>query len=283
MLLNRFSKFAFEFNNWPATPVVTGVGTEVIPGASSAEGAWTQIASAANVAHDCYWILLWITAGFTSTASKQHFLDVGIDPAGGTAYTERIANIACGMSTNVNASGGPHKFLFPFLIPAGSSVAVRVQGSHATAGTVRVACQLFGQPDRPEQVPIGQYSETLGAGASTLGTSVVPGNAVYGDWAALGVTAKETFWWQLGVQIDNAAMAAENLYFELAYGDAANKRLINRYFFVTAGTENLGDCFGGNFSPSCLAEVPAGATLYCRAICNNAPDTGYNVTAIGVG
>lgn len=283
MLLNRFSKFAFEFNNWPATPAVTGVGTSVIPGASSAEGAWTEIATAANMAHHCYWLYLWVSAGFTSTASKQHFLDVGIDPAGGTAYTARISDIACGGSNGVNGVGSCHRFRFPLFIQAGSTVAVRIQGSHATAGTVLVACQMLGQPDRPEQVPIGQYSETLGAGAGTLGVSVVPGNAAYGAYAAIGTTTKPTFWWQLGVQLDNAVTAAENLYFEMSYGDATNKHVITNLFFLTTGTEAQGEVFAGNLSERCYAEVPAGSTIYCRAICNNAPDTGYNVTAIGIG
>lgn len=284
MLLNRFSSFAFEINNWPsAPPASTGFGTSVVPGASDAEGLWTEIATAADVAHDCYWIFIWVSTGFTSTASKQHLLDVGVDPAGGTAYTPRVINAPCGGSTNVNNTGGPQKFLFPLLIPAGSSVAVRIQGSHATAGTVYVAYRMLGQPNRPEQVPIGQYSETVGITTGTLGTSVVPGNGVYGSWASLGTTARNTFWWQLGVQCDNATTAAESLYFELAYGDGSNKRLISRYFFVTLGTENLGDWSSGNFSPSCLTEVPAGETIYCRAACNNPPDTGYNVAAIGIG
>lgn len=283
MLLSRFSKFGFEFTNFPATPVVTGFGTSVVPGASSAEGAWTEIATAANMASHCYWLYLWVSEGATSTASKQHFLDVGIDPAGGTAYTARISDIACGGANGINGVGSCHRFRFPFFIPAGSSVAVRIQGSHATAGTVRVACKMLGQPDRPEQVPLGQYSETLGAGASTLGVSVVPGNAVYGAYATVGTTAKPTFWWNLGVQLDNDVTAAENLYFELSYGDATNKHVITRLLILTTGTEAQGEMIGGNLSESCYAEVPAGSTIYCRALCNNAPDTGYNVTAIGVG
>lgn len=283
MLLSRFSKFGFEVTNWPATPAVSSIGTSVTPGASDVEGSWTEIASAANVSQHCYWLQIWVTTGFTSTASKQHFLDIGVDPAGGTAYTERIANIACGGSGNTNTAGGCWKFMFPLFIQAGSTVAARVQGSNATAGTVFIAYRMLGQPDRPEQVPIGQYSETLGVTTGTLGTTVTPGNGSYGVYASLGTTAKPTFWWNLGVQLDNAATSAEQLYFELVYGDASNKNLITRLSVVTAGTETQGEVFGGNFSPSCYAEVPAGSTLYCRAICNNAPDTGYNVTAIGIG
>src|SRR5688572_15189701 len=149
LLSTPFCSFGFTYDNWGANPSTTP-GTSVIPGASNVEGSWTQIASSSNIADDIYWTHFRITDGGTSAAAKGHLLDLGVDPAGGTSYTEVIANIVCGMSGN-DGNPQPH-FLFPLFIKSGSSVAVRVQGSNATAGTLRVSARFYGDPSRPEMM-----------------------------------------------------------------------------------------------------------------------------------
>lgn len=277
------SSYGFTFDNWGANPS-TSPGTSVTPGASNAEGAYTQIASSANISRDCYWISLRISGGGTSASVKDHLLDIGVDPAGGTSYSAVISNIVCGESPGAGNVGGPHSFLFPMFIKAGSSVAARVQGSNATAGTVRVIAKFHGDPSNPENVPVGQYSETIGTITSSGGVSFTPGNAADGAWASLGTTTQDLWWWQLAAQASNATITGLNTYIDLAYGDATNKVVIQRQQHVGSTTELSADLLKSNLLwIDCYKAVPAGSTLYVRGRCQSAPDTGWNAVAIGIG
>ena len=277
------SRYSFTYDNFGANPSATP-GTSVTPGASNAEGSWTQVASSANIAQAVCGFYLRVSDGATASAAKNHLLDVGVDPAGGTSYTAIVSNIVCGATGAITTTGGGHQFFFPLAIAAGSSVAVRIQGSNATAGTVRVGIKFWGQPSRNEIVPCGQISETIGTITNSSGVSFTPGNAADGTWVSLGTTTNPLWWWQVGYQIDNGTITAEYTYVDIAVGDGTNKHVIHR--IMHGGT--TGETCGSNISDnlilhSCYCPVPAGSTIYIRGRCNNAPDTGYNGVAIGVG
>jgi len=276
------SAYNFTFDNWGADPG-TSIGTSVVPGASNAEGTWTQIASSANIAQDVYWLYLLISGGNTSAAAKPQIMDIGVDPAGGTSYVAIISNLVMGATPFVNGVGLVEN-IFPFFIKAGSSVAVRIQGANATAGTVRVAARFFGQPSRPEAVPVGSFSQTFGTITNSNGQSFTPGNAADGAWVDLGAVSAPLWWWQVGWQIDNGTITAEYTYIEVAFGDATNKHSIFKIMHM--GT--TGESVGGSLQTQLLMcaaykPVPAGAHIYIRGRCLNAPDTGYNATVIGIG
>jgi len=251
------------------------LGTSVTPGTSSAEGSWAQIASAANIAADVNFVMLLVTLGESSGQSKQHFLDLGWDPAGGSSYTAFCQDFACGGSRGPAFSMGI-PFEFPCKIPAGSTVAARVQGSNATAGSFRVWAYFFGKPSRPELWRNAAYSETLGAGASTLGTSFTPGNASWGAWASLGTTTKKHFWTQLGVQLNNNTQTGHYCRVQVGIGDGTNMHVIADRVVVTSNGEACWHSpqHGGAW------EIPAGAELWVRGNNSAAPDSGYNATAV---
>lgn len=275
--------YGFKFDNWGANPSTT-IGTSVTPGASNAEGSWTQLASGANVAQDCYWIVLHVHGGGTSATIKDQLLDIGVDNAGGSSYTAIISNIICGESAGLSSLAPVREYMFPYFIKAGSSVAGRIQGAAGTAGTVRVGIKLFGQPSAPEMQPIGQYSETIGTIASSAGVSFTPGNAADGTWASLGTTSQDMWWWQLGYQVSNTVITAITTYIDLAYGDATNKITIQRQMHLGSTSELIGDRMGANMNAAeCTCYVPGGSTLYVRGRAQSAPDTGFNAVAIGVG
>lgn len=284
MLLSPgLSGYGFAYDNWGANPA-SGAGTSVTPGASNAEGSWTQIASAANIARDTYWILLTVSGGATSGSQKDHLLDIGVDPAGGTSYTAQISNIICGYTAGLNVAPGARTYMVPLYIKAGSTVAVRAQGNNATAGTLRVQAKFLGDPVNPENVPIGQYSETIGTITNSGGVSFTPGNAADGTWVSLGTTAKNLWWWQLCPQVSNGTITTLFTYVDLAVGDATNKDIIQRQMISSTTSEMINDVFQANlFWPSCYRPVAAGSTLYVRGRCSAAPDTGWNAVAIGVG
>lgn len=281
MLHKKVNSFLWHFSNF-TTPSSTP-GTSVTPGASNAEGSWTQIASSANIAYDVFLLYIAIGGGYTSGAAKNHLLDIGVDPAGGTSYTAIISNIVCGQSQAVTT--GWDEFVFPIRIKAGSSVAVRVQGSNATAGTVRVVGDFYGRPTEPGMVPVGQWSETIGTITNSNGTSITPGNAAEGSWTSLGTTAKDLWHWQIGVQVDNGTITAQYTSVDLAYGDATNKEIIIEDhaigFYGTA--EIKARTLNGRALCQAQRYVPAGSTIYARARCSTSPATGYNITAIGIG
>jgi hypothetical protein len=272
---------SFTYDNWGANPSAT-IGTSVVPGASNAEGSWTQIASSANIAQDIYGIYLQIHTGATSAAAKLHVLDIGVDPAGGTSYSAVITDLVCGESPSLAVAGNREHY-FPFYIKAGSSVAVRISGNAATAGTVRVAARFYGYRSRPEYFPVGTFSESFGV-SGTSGTSITPGNAADGSWVSIGTTTNPLWWWQLGYQINNGTITAEYTYLELAWGDGSNKHTI--FKVMHGGT--TGETCGLAAQTSLLwhaayQPVPGGVNIYVRGRCNNAPDTGYQVGVIGIG
>lgn len=279
---SRRSAFRWRYSN-PTGPSTTP-GTSVTPGASGAEGNWTSIATGANVAQDVYGLYIWITGGATSATSKMHLLDIGIDPAGGTSYTPIIENLQVG-SAGTAAQGGVDIYL-PYLIPAGSQIAVRVQGSAATAGTVRVACILYGLPSDPTQTHAYGRAETIGTITSTRGVVVTPGtSAAEGSWTSIGTT---TFDWQYCIptfQLDDSTATAQQIFFDVAYGDGTN-------FVILAENINASIVSSGEAAYVALASamrdlwgyVPSGSTIYVRCSTSIATaDSNYCFLVTGLG
>lgn len=273
----------WTYDNWGTNPG-SAIGTSVTPGASNTLGSWTQLASAANIAENVYGLYFQVHSGSTTTQSKQQLLDIGIDPAGGTSYTAVISDMVIGNSPTLVQAGNIEHF-FPLYIPAGASVAARVRGSNATAGTVRVAARFYGMRSAPEMMRFGSFTETLGADtANSRGTAFTPGNAADGSWVDLGAISKPMWWWQMGHQIDNATITGEYVYIDVAYGDASNKTTIFRVMHGGTTAETNGYAAQTQMLPiAAYCPVAAGEHIYIRGRCNNVPDTGYNATVTGLG
>jgi hypothetical protein len=271
------NNFQWVFQSWASQ---TTFGTAVTPGASSAEGSWTEIISDVDVDYDVYEILLGVGSGNTTGQVKNHFVDIGIDPTGGTSYTAIIENINCGQS--VSLGNGGIWFRFPIRIPAGSSIAVRIQGSNLSAGTVRIAMGIYGLPTRPELVRAGQFAEAIGAGAGTTGTTFTPGaSAAYGSWVSLGTTTRDLWWWQIGVGWNDSATSSATYNVDLAYGDASGKiNIITGSVWTLPGTAEI---VGHSVDVLGYCEVPAGSTLYVRGKCTGASPEDAHAVAIGIG
>lgn len=279
----KSSAHFWTYDNFGANPGTT-LGTSVTPGASNAEGSWASIAGSANITVDVRGVYLNVHSGASTTIARNHLLDIGIDPAGGTSYTELISNLAVSESPALTLAGS-RQYFFPIRIPAGSSVAARVRGSAATASTVRVAARFYGRGSAPEFLPTGSFARTFGAvEASSIGTSFTPGNAADGSWVLLGTTSEPLWWWQVGYGINNGTITAEYTYIDLAFGDGTNFVPITRITHGGTTAEVCGAITEENLVwHAAYCPVPAGAGIYVRGRCNNAPDTGYYAVAVGVG
>lgn len=287
LLVPKASGALFAVDNWGTNPSATP-GTSLTPGASGAEGTYAALIAGGSVTEDIYGLHIRVSdMSSTTGVANNAFLDIGLDPAGGTSYTDTIlANIVIGGAGPITAVNG-REFFFPIFIPSGSSIAGRVRRVSVTAGTVRVAVKAFGRRTMPEWMPVGSYSETLGVteDASVDATSFTPGNAANGNWASLGTLSRPCWWHQLGYQIDNTAVTAEYTYIDLGYGDgtSGNTKTIQRFMHGGNTTEQIGAVFDNAHPFNCYAPLPAGETLWVRGRCNNSPDTGYQAGYVGVG
>jgi len=267
--------------NWSyslqATPSTTP-GVAVTPG-SGAEGAYVQLASAANLAYDCYGILLWFNTGFTSATIRDILADIGTDPAGGTSYSQvvGISNIFVPQCSSAVNSG--RWFYFPLFIKAGSSVGVRGQASNTS--TFRCMARFFGRPTHPENVAVGRYSETIGVSGNG-GTPFTCGNtAAWGNWTSLGATTRPLWYWELAYGHDVGTTTAQMYFAELGFGDGSAGGTITiipcKPMFNPGTTEMSGSPMLNGYW-----EVPAGATMYVRGSASGTAET-TEAVAVGIG
>jgi len=258
-----------------ATPT-TSPGVSVTPG-SGVKGSYYQLASAANLSHDVYEVLLWVTAGNTAATIRDILIDIGIDPAGGTSYAQLggLNDLFCPQASN--AVYGGYWMRFPLFIKAGSSVGVRAQASNAS--TVRVMARFFGDPSNPHLIRVGTYSETIGVSGNG-GTPVTCGNtAAEGTWTSIGSLTRDCWYWVLCTGHNVGTTTALMYFWDLAYGDASNKHIIieNQPHLNFGTSENTAAVrIGRNW------HVPAGGTLYVRGSCSGTAQT-TEVVVVGIG
>lgn len=284
MLVASPNHFRWWYAN-QAVPVGATPGLSVTPGASDTEGADAVLATEAEITQDVYGILLSITDGSTSNQAKNHLLDLGWDPAGGTSYTYKVNNIVCGGSAVGGAARAGRVLWLPVRIPAGSEVAVRIQGSNATAGTVRVCAVFFGRPTHPEMCWAGSYSETIGAITGSNGPTFTPGSsAAEGAWTSLGTTTRRLRYLLPSVQVNDASANAQMLLIDLAYDDGSGTKVIvieHLPLFNPGTVEQWG---AEVWWPNAYCDIPPGAELFIRGSTSLAtPDAAYNATVIGIG
>jgi hypothetical protein len=266
------------FNWWYSlqTAPSTTPGMSVTPGSGS-KGSYVQLASGANLVNDVYGVLLWIVAGNTTATIRDILLDIGLDPAGGTSYSQvgGINNIFVPQAASAVNSG--RWFYFPLFIKAGTSVGARGQANGTS--TFRVASWFFGRPTKPENIAVGQYSETIGVSGNG-GTPFTCGNSgAWGSWTSLGSTTRPCWYWQLAWG-HNVGTTTSQMYFaELGYGDGTNMvTIIPCMPMFNPGTaeQSSNPCLEG------IWEVPAGGTLYVRGSASGTAET-TEAVAVGIG
>lgn len=281
MLLVPANEFGWSADNYGATYSDANIGTGATSGGSNTKGAAVSCLSGATVAQDVYGISICFGGGYTTGAIRRWFVDLLIDPAGGTSWSVAIANLLAG-SPSTSFLG--YNYYFPLYLKAGTSIGIQAACSTGTQA-IRACIRVFGKPSRPDLVKVGTKVETFGAvTGTTSGTSITPGSSSLGSYVSLGTTSNDLWWWQSGGIVFNDTTLTGNTYLiDVAAGDASNKKIcVNHAVMITSSFEIQGKDAFGTVPP--IRHIKGGETVYARAAsCDVGPDTTPTTTAYGLG
>lgn len=275
-------EWLFFLESNPGRPAAAR-GITITP-AQNSKGSWAEYVDGALVTSDCFGIEINFNSNSRSGAIGNTLVDIGIDPAAGTAYSVVIPDLSACHASPLNVASGGIWYYFPLFIPAGSSIAARASIDNATVGTLRSFIRLFGKPRHPEFVRCGRYVEAIGVVAATSeGTVVVPGGASEGTWTSLGTLSRDAWWYQLGVFSSDASLTAGTCEYDLSIGDATNKHVLPEPI-VAASVTGTGEQFSftNDYAGPMVAGV-AGQTVYARGQHSGTPDTDITCIAYALG
>jgi hypothetical protein len=253
---------------------VAGYGVTVTPAVGS-KGSWS---AAMTLAADCFGLWITICNNNVSASSRNSVLDVGIDPAGGSSYSVLVPDLLCGNARSYTGAAGAVGYFFPVFLRAGTSIAIRAQSTVTTAFQAQVRAQkgsrhAWGRGVISKVIPVGLNLPG--------GTAFTPGSTSEGSWTSLGTTARDLWFWQLGLQINSTitSMNGSLYHVDLAWGDASNKRMImSDVPFIVSNAElhglNPQSFFDG------MEPVPGGAGIYVRGWSSG---TVNNIEAVAYG
>lgn len=162
------------FAHWSdniALPTGDGLdyGASLVPGTSNADGSAVTLLPA--LAHDCEYLVLGISGFALAGSNSSALMDILVDPAGGTSWSEVISDLLCGYSatadwdgTTGGPTGVPLMYHFPIWLPAGASIGALARCNHgsAFANPPRVVVYAAGGNKNPASWWCGQKVETVG-------------------------------------------------------------------------------------------------------------------------
>ncbi len=282
MLFNEVNEFNFLVRN--IGDVGTYItGTDITAHATAhTKGAAVTLLAGASVTEDIFGVYLQFGNAIGAGTQREFLIDLLLDPAGGTSWSNFIDNLF--IANAESAFMGGTNFYFPIFIKAGTSIGAQAQCNTGSAVT-KCVVSLLGKPSHPHLVNVGSKVETIGANTSlSRGTAVsAPGGAsTFGAYTSLGTTGQDNWFWQAGVGLGDASLGSSSfLYqFELTAGDASNKRLCvgDRSYTADASERAGASNWAGVGLP--IRKVPAGQTVYARV--TGGSETNPSAVAYGV-
>lgn len=241
-------------------------------GGSNTMGAYAQILDGSTDwpadSGDGYWISIHVSSVAVSTVQSNALVTIGIDPAGGTTYTDWIQHLLVTGAGTLNGNGvWGVRYEFPIRVPRGCSLAIKGQSAQAIPiATSYCKIQIKCKPTRPELMRVGSFVQTFGADtANSDGTTVTAGGASEGTYAQLGSSLDKPIWfWEWGWGSSAAAFAATVGEVDIAVGDASNKRRVvrNKRFFI--GTAETQTKFGkqGEYGDGAVGDLVYGRVQF---------------------
>jgi len=268
--------FKLQIGSHLTTRPTSNFGTTFTAAAGS-YGSYVALLAGAAVTEDCYGILINVNSVATASAVRNMLVTIGRDPSGGTSYTDWLTDLNVGnASTYIN--GGGSWYYFPMYIRAGTSLAVKGNGSSATTGLANI--NIFGQPRNPAAIRVATKFASFGI-SGTGGTTITVGSTSDGAWTSLGTAPRSLWWWQMGCNANDTSLANQAYHLDLAAGDASNKKILIENMLVTGRTTE--EFNNAPLTVGCTANVASGRTIYARAQSSTIADTGFAVSAYGCG
>lgn len=279
-MLGNFSPNTFSYvagSHLTTRPPANGGsawGTTVTPG-NNTYGSWAQLIAATT--YDTFYIEVNFNSVTTAAAVKDCIANIGIDPAGGTAYTTLIPHLLCSDAQYTAYTG--HwgvSYQFPVFIPAGSSIACQMSVNNATVGTGRCNIKVYGQPSHPEKIKFGTSVEAVGiTTATSTGTVVTSGTTSEGAWVNLGTTTARGCFLQFGVSHTASTMGNEAFHADVSFGGTFGKTIViqdAQIYLTNAESVSM-------IQPPAWCSIPSGDTIYGRYQCGDAPTAGIGMAA----
>lgn len=244
-------------NGTPTSQVLYGF--TVTPGVG-AMGSWVNVITGAQLTFDCQMLVINVNGNAAASQNRASVLDIGVDPAGGTAYQSVIVG---GPGILIGGAGFAYgytcdglTFRFPLRIKAGSSIAVRAQGGNA-AYTFGATAGAFGQHTDP-LYRSGTFIESIGVSGITgtaIDTTTSPSGS-QGTLTNLPASTKQLFSYGLQVQVNSTTIANRQARFEISAGGVP----IIESQHVQFITEVYGTSFGPVWNVNNI-ELPVGTVF----------------------
>ena len=266
--------WAYCTHNLAANPDPTTIGVSCTSGISNADGTAVDLLGAA-LTHDAEYLRLMISGSMPLSGNNNILLDVLIDRAGGTNWSEFIPDLIAGAiggteGSGSNPSGPSIRYDFPIWIPAGATLGIRARTAHSQAATLKVAAYAFGGNANPASWWCGQRVTGIGINAgSSTGTSHMAGsNNTFSSWTDFGSPlAADCGVLQFGVNGTGGTYYVQNgYYFEFGVG---GERIGPTMLRVITSNE-----VGWILEPGPIfKKLAAGTQLQVRGKCSGSPQS----------
>lgn len=269
-LITQGPAFARWSDNLPATPSATAYGTAVTAGASNADGAPAAVLSA--LAHDCEYLVIHVAGFGASGQNTSMLLDLLIDRAGGTSWSDFITDMLVGYAPTIITSatspmvGAQVAYHFPVWLPAGTSVGALARTANAATQDAKVTVWAAGGNKNPASWWCGQKVETVGTldAANSRGQAHTAGNSgAFSSWTSLGssIAARAgAVQWAAQGEGDNN-FAANVYHFEFGAGSNMIGPRIMRWV-------NAAEVAVTILPMPIFCDIPSGTQLQVRGTCS---------------
>lgn len=279
-MLRRTNEWGWILSSWTdGTRPVSTLMTSVTP-AQNAFGSYAQLISGAALINDVYEITIFANNGSITATARDILVRIGLDPAGGTAYTA-LVDLLVGPVYPYASGHMPGGWRFPLFIKAGTSIGAAASVSSVSVTAMRVGCTVKGRPSRPDRIYAGSYIDAFGVTTATSnGTSVTPGTVSEGAWSEIGTLTRPAQWIEYGYSVGNATMNDAYLHVDVGIGDVTNKKIaISNSMLQVTSIEGL-----IRFSPAGVeVDAATGDKVYVRAQDSGTLETGHTAAVYCVG
>lgn len=262
--------FSFQYGGLSVGPNNNGVGTNLNSAGVGSYGAYTTVVSAGNVTEDCYGIYINLNT-IASRTSMPLLATVGIDPAGGTSFTDIIKDVSGAQATANLYDIGGHGYYFPVFIPAGSTIGIKTAGRtgiSSSSAQIFGFVQLFGAPRSPEAVKVGQNVQSYGTDlTNAMGVTVSLANNTTGAWVELGTVGSDEypFFWDVSLCANSSNLPQSSFNVDLAIGDASNKKIVIQgkrvLAFTSEALSSFNPCQMGGYMQAAPGDKIYGRTV----------------------